>query len=131
MKETNLEKLLRKSFKTPSERNNFYIELLKTKLILLTPENNISTEEGIRESEEKETINFITYEKDIVPIFSSTSKIYEGDVVKNQTSIIAIQGKDLFKLLKGRNFILNPFSEYSKELYQDEVEIFLDVFSSY
>ncbi len=32
MKETNLEKLLRKSFKTPSERNNFYIELLKTKL---------------------------------------------------------------------------------------------------
>jgi len=53
MKETNLEELLRKSFTQPSERDNFYIELLNTKLILLTPENDVKEKEGIREFRRK------------------------------------------------------------------------------
>jgi len=129
MKETNLEELLRKSFTEPSERNNFYIELLKTKLILLESENDIKEEEGIRESEENESISFITFEEGIVPIFSSISKIHEDDDYKNHTSIIAILGKDLFKNLKGLTFILNPFSDYRKKLESDGIEEILNTFS--
>jgi hypothetical protein len=129
MKETNLEVLFRKSFTEPSERNNFYIELLKTKLILLTPENDVKEEEGIRESEENESINFIIFEEGIVPIFSSISKIYEDDYYKNHTSIMAILGKDLFNFLKGRTFVLNPFSDYRRKMEPGEIEQVLDIFS--
>ena len=129
MKETNLEELLRKSFTEPSERDNFYMELLNTKLILLEPKNDIKEEEGIRVLKKAEAINFITFEEGIVPIFSSISKIYENDDYKNYPSIMAILGKDLFNFLKGRNFILNPFSNYRKKLESGEIEQVLDIFS--
>ena len=129
MKETNLEELLRKSFTEPSERDNFYMELLNTKLILLEPKNDIKEEEGIRVLKKAEAINFITFEEGIVPIFSSISKIYENDDYKTYPSIMAILGKDLFKYLKGCNFILNPFSDYRKKMESGEIEQVLDIFS--
>ena len=43
--------------------------------------------------------------------------------------MLAMKGIKLFELLKEKTFILNPFSEYRKELFLNEIEQILDEFS--
>ncbi len=50
-------------------------------------------------------------------------------MLKKQNPLVAIVGKVLFKLMKGRTFILNPFSKFRKKLDPDEIEYMLTEFS--
>ncbi|MBK8873845.1 MAG: SseB family protein [Bacteroidetes bacterium] len=57
-----------------------------------------------------------------IPVFTSTERIFDKGVVKEQVEFMQMKGENLFRLAKGATFLLNPYSDYGKELLSDEVE---------
>jgi len=123
--ENELEKLLINAANDVSARSSFYEKLLRNELIVLTNSNSDS-EQGTKILEEDTTVQFLTFDSGQIPIFSSTNRIFDKGVVKEQVSYMGIKGQDLFEMTKGANFILNPYSDYGKELTSHEIESLLN-----
>jgi hypothetical protein len=61
-----------------------------------------------------------------IPVFTSTDRIFDKGIIKSQVPFMAMKGADLFNLAKGAKFILNPYSDFGKELLREEVANMLD-----
>jgi len=123
--ENELEKILMKASTEMSARNEFYTKLLWNELIVLTNEQNES-EEGIRTLEKDTTVQIVTFENGQIPVFTSRNRIFDKGVIKEQVPFMALKGQDLFSIAKGATFILNPYSDYGKELIPQEIENLLN-----
>jgi len=123
--ENELEKTLMKASSDSSYRNSFYTKLLWNDLVMLTNGHN-ETDEGVRILEKDTTVQFVTFENGQIPIFTSTNRIYDKGVIKEQVPFISMKGQDLFGFTKGATFILNPYSDYGKELIPQEIESLLN-----
>lgn len=123
--ENELEKVLMKAADDASFRNEFYTKLLWSELYVLSAGHN-EADAGVKVLEEDTTIQFATFETGQIPIFTSTNRIFDKGVVKHQVPFIAMKGQDLFKFTKGESFILNPYSDYGKELVPLEIEELLN-----
>ncbi len=118
-----LESILRKASAEPAYRADFYKKLLSEQLVVLTANTGIS--EGERVLEENTNVDIATLQDGRIPVFSSTSRIFDKGVIKEQVPFLEMKGEDLFNLATGATFILNPFSDYSKELLPHEIESLL------
>ena len=114
--ENELESCLMKASSDMSARNEFYTKLLWNELIVLTNEHKES-EEGRKILEQDTEVQFVTLENGQIPVFTSTNRIFDKGIVKEQ---------DLFGFTKGATFILNPYSDYGKELIPQEIESLLN-----
>jgi len=123
--ENELEKTLMAAATDSSARKEFYVKLLWNDLIVLTNEHN-NSKEGISILEEDTSVQFITLENGQIPIFTSTNRIFDKGIVKQEVPFMALKGKDLFGIAKGATFILNPYSDYGKELMPREIENLLN-----
>jgi hypothetical protein len=125
--ENELEKALVRAVKDPDAAPDFYRLLLSSDLLVLGSveghENDtaaFSVAPGSKISLVPGTRNGSQY----LPIFSSLARMQ--DYVKQESKYLSINGRDLLDFTRGAPVILNPASEYGKELTADQVRQLLD-----
>lgn len=118
--ENHLETILRKAATDAAYRPEFYKRLISEKLVVITSKNNLPN--GSRTLEKGANVNIFTLQDGKIPIFTSTRKIFENGIINEEVPFLEMQGADLFNLTKGATFILNPYSEFGKELLPNEIE---------
>jgi len=120
--ENELERALVKAVKNPASAPDFYRLLLESDLLVM------GTAEGQEGATEEfslapgSQISLVTSLKDghqYLPVFSSVTRMQE--FVKQESKYLSIRGHDLLDLTRGAPVILNPASEYGKELTAEQV----------
>jgi len=119
-----LEQLLQKAAIEPAFRAEFYERLLTDELVVITRNSNLP--QGNQILQQDTPVNIVSYEDGKIPVFTSTDRIFDKGVVKEQVEYMQLKGKNLFGLAKGATFLLNPYSDYGKELLPDEIERLLN-----
>jgi hypothetical protein len=119
-----LEQLLQKAANEPAFRAEFYNRLLTDELVVLTHNSNLS--EGNQTLQQDTFVNIVSYDDGKIPVFTSTERIFDKGIVKEQVEYLQMIGKNLFGIAKGATFILNPYSDYGKEILPNEVESLLN-----
>lgn len=115
-----LETLVQKAVTEPAYRAEFYKRLLSDDLVVLTEKSGLP--EGNRILEQNTKVNIVSYADGKIPVFTSTERIFDKGIVKEQVEYMQMKGENLFGLAKGATFLLNPYSDYGKELLPNEVE---------
>ncbi len=54
----------------------------------------------------------------MMPIFTTTDRIFDKGIVKEQVRFLQMKASNLFEIAKGTTFILNPYSDLAKNFYQ-------------
>jgi len=119
-KKSTLEQLLQKAATEPAFRGEFYKRLLTDELVVLT--KNSSLPKGKHTLKTDTSVSLVSYPDGKIPVFTSTERIFDKGVVKEQVEYMQMKGKDLFELAKGATFLLNPYSDYGKELLSKEID---------
>ena len=119
--ENELEHSLMQAGAKPSAQRDFYQKLLWNELFVLT-NGHSNHEEGFHSLEKDTTVDFVVFEGGQIPVFTSTNRIFDKGIIKEQMPFLSMKGQDLFTVAKGATFILNPYSEYGKELIPEEIE---------
>jgi hypothetical protein len=125
--ENELEKALVRAVKEPHTALDFYRLLLASDLLVL----------GTVEGQEAATaafslapggrINLVPGTRNggqYLPVFSSLARMQ--DYVKQESKYLSVNGRALLDLTRGAPIVLNPASEYGKELNPEEVRQLLD-----
>ena len=126
--ENELERALVKAAKDSAAAPDFYRLLLESDLLVM------GTVEGQENATDKFTlapggkINLVTGMKKgggtFLPVFSSLLRMQ--DYVKQESKYLRVNGRALLDLTRGAPVVLNPASEYGKELTPEEVAQLLD-----
>lgn len=121
----NFETLLQKVAGNPAYQIEFSRRLLSEKLVIIT--NAGVAPEGIQFLQEGTMVNIFSFDDGTIPVFTSTDRIFDKGIIKEQVNFLELTGKDLFSnLAVGQAFILNPYSENGKELHPKEIASLLD-----
>lgn len=115
------EALLAQAVRDPAHQPEFYRRLLLESLVVITSYNPVDMETRTRTTEPDETIDVVSWEDNVVPIFTSADRIFDGKVIQQQVSIVQMKGRSLLQMLQNKTLLLNPFSNYSKELLSAEI----------
>ena len=115
--ENDLEQVLMKAVKDALHRKEFYTKLLWSELYLLTDGHH----KGVKYLEKGTTVNLIIFKTGQIPVFTSANRIFDKGINKGKVPYIVLKGQNLFALAKGATFILNPYSDYGRELDQQEI----------
>jgi hypothetical protein len=97
--------------------------LLSTKLLLITFDHFKT--DGYHLVEKDTPVDIYTYSNGEVPVFSSTERIFDNNVHSEKVKYIAMEGQMLFTILKNKNLVLNPNSEYSMEFNPNDIKLLL------
>lgn len=125
--ENELERALVKAVENPAVAPEFYRLLLASDLLVM------GTVEGQEDATEQFTlapggkVNLVTGTKDggtFLPIFSSLLRMQE--YARKECKYLSINGRALLELTRGAPIVLNPASEYGKELTPRQVDYLLD-----
>lgn len=114
-----LEVLLQRAATDPACRSEFYRRLLMAELFVISKPMDVPA--GTRTMQEGDSIEILSLNDGRLPIFTSSDRIYDKGIVTEQVHYIKAPGKELFNLTKGATLVLNPFSDYGKELVPDEI----------
>jgi hypothetical protein len=120
-----LDDLLKKAATDPAARPAFYKQLLTDDLIVITDKQE-NFEEGTRMFQENTKINIASFPDGSIPVFTSTERIFEKGIVKEQVPYLKMKGADLLNLVQKAKLLLNPYSDFGKELLPDEISRILD-----
>lgn len=120
-----LEQLLEMATNDPAYRPQFYDELMRSELFVLhVPERNAESRRGMLHLEKDTQIKLVEFQAEdghrVIPMFTSVKAIQEG--AETDESYLMIDVKTLFEITKGASYILNPYSNYSKDFLPEEVE---------
>lgn len=130
MAENELERLMQESFQDSSKIENFYAMLLSSELFVLTAKADVV--EGRRIVEEDSEVSLINYQMadgtPFVPVFTSLPELQRS--IEEELSYMAMDGWNLFSLIRGSNIVLNPASEYGWHLKADDLEGILQHFGT-
>lgn len=118
-----LESLLMKAATEPAYRAELYKRLLSDNLIIITQDSKMT--EGKQILEKDTQVKIISYPDGKIPVFTSTQRIFDKGIVTEQVNYLEMKGENLFELTKGATFLLNPYSDYGKELLPDEIDSML------
>ena len=121
--ENELEKTLMQAATNSFKRDEFYMKLLWNELIVLTNKTDL---EGAQVLKENTTVQFVTFDNGKIPVFTSTNRIFDKGIIKEEVPFMALKGQNLFEITKGATFTLNPYSDYGKELIPNEIERLLN-----
>ena len=123
--QNDLEALMQAAVEDARRIPAFYKTLLETEIYILTPEAPMKS--GQRRSMKfREKLNIATVEFQglrWLPAFTSKSRI--SDYVKEPEVCLGAVAKNLFEMLPGSNFWLNPLSECQKPMPASEVALLM------
>jgi len=122
--ENRLETVLRKAATEAAFRPEFYEKLLSEKLVVLTAKTTLP--DGVQTLEKDTDVGIVSLQDGKIPVFTSTGKIFDKGIIKEEVPFLEMKGEDLFNLAKGATFVLNPYSDYGKELLPNEIESILN-----
>jgi hypothetical protein len=120
--ENELERALVKAVKNPAAASDFYRLLLESDLLVM---GTAQGQEGATEVftlAPGSNLNLVTGLKDghqFLPVFTSVLRMQ--DYVKQESRYLSVNGRALLELTRGAPVILNPASEYGKELTAEQV----------
>lgn len=123
--ENEIEKCLMQATSNFSAQKQFYQKLMWNQLFVLTSEKSISEVEN-QTLENDINVQFVIFENGQIPVFTSINRIFDKGIIKEKVPYLSIKGQDLFKSLNGATFILNPYSDFVKELIPEEIETLLN-----
>lgn len=119
-----LEQLLQKAASEPAYRAEFYKRLLTDEVVVITQNSNLK--EGDQILQQDTAVNIVSFPDGRIPVFTSTDRIFDKGVIKEQVEYMQMKGENLCRLAHGATFLLNPYSDYGKELLPDEIERLLN-----
>lgn len=125
--ENELEKALVRAVKEPHAAPDFYRLLLTSDLLVLGSVEGHESDTEAFNAEAGSNVRLVTGLKDggqYLPVFSSLARMQE--YVKEESKFLTVNGRALLDLTRGAPLILNPASEYGKELTADQVRQLLD-----
>jgi hypothetical protein len=120
-----LEKLMQAAASDPKQIPKFYRALIESELYVLTPDADVSPGSP-RSLRPHEKLNIATVEFSGLrwhPAFTAKERI--SAYLKEPEACLGAKARDLFALLPGSNFWLNPQCECQKPLPADEVSLLL------
>ncbi|MBJ7427548.1 MAG: SseB family protein [Bacteroidia bacterium] len=123
--ENELEQNLIKAASNISAQKEFYRKLLWNQIYVLTDEQSVS-KEAFQTMKKDIKVKFITFEDGQIPVFKSINRIFDKGIIKEEVPYLSLKGQHLFDVAKGATFILNPYSEYGKELIPEEIMNLMD-----
>ncbi|WP_184544735.1 SseB family protein [Mucilaginibacter sp. FT3.2] len=123
-KELTFEALLKKAVVEPAYLIDFYPRILSEKFFVLTKESMVPQGSFITNGNTKVQVR--TLNNGSVPVFTSTDRIFDSGVIKTEVCFLELKGKDLLKMLTGKTLIINPYSDFGKEILPSEIERILD-----
>src|SRR5262249_52101067 len=115
--ENELEKALVRAAKEPGAAPDFYRLLLSSDLLVLGSVEGHENDTEVFNAEAGSNVRLIPGVKDgaqYLPVFSSLARMQ--DYVKQESKYLSVNGRALLDLTRGAPVILNPASEYGKEL---------------
>jgi hypothetical protein len=115
-----LDMLVKKAVTEPAFRAEFYKRLLSDELVVIT--NKSKLEKGGQILQIGTNVNLVSYPDGKIPVFTSTERIFDKGVIKEKVEYLRMKGENLFDLTKGATFLINPYSDYGKELLPEEIE---------
>jgi len=118
------EELLKKAADEPAYRSEFIKKILTEKLVVITKEP--SGPEGYFIAQKDTSIKILSLPDGSIPVFTSTERIFDKGVIKEQVNFVEFKGEDLFNLVKGAKLILNPYSDYGKKFTAEEIQNLLN-----
>jgi hypothetical protein len=122
--ENKLEEALVAAVKNPATAPNFYRLLLESDLLVLGAVEGQDMGQAKFSLEPGGRLALVTGEKSdgqkFLPVFTSLARMQA--YVKDEAKYLAIKGRDLFETTRGAPLLLNPASEYGKELSPQEIE---------
>ena len=119
----NLEELLQKAASEPAYRMQFYDRLLSDDIVVLTDKKG-NTENGILKA--GSSVNIISLNDGKIPVFTSPERILDKGIIKDQVPYLQMNGRSLFEMTAGATLMLNPYSDFGKELLPAEIEQLLN-----
>jgi hypothetical protein len=125
--ENELEEALVRAVKDPGAAPDFYRLLLSSELLVLGSVEGHETDTTAFSVAPGSKISLVTGTRNggqYLPIFSSLARMQE--YVKQESKYLSLNGRDLLDFTRGAPVILNPASEYGKELTADQVRQLLD-----
>ncbi|MBS1560246.1 MAG: enhanced serine sensitivity protein SseB C-terminal domain-containing protein [Bacteroidetes bacterium] len=123
-KENRLEYVLRIAATDPTFRPELYERLLSDTLVVLTAEMNKTGESKIYERGAE--VDLVSLPDGKIPVFTSTERIYDKGVIREEVQTLQLKGEDLFHLAAGATFVINPYSDHGKYLLPNEIERMLE-----
>lgn len=118
--ELDLEALLQKAAVDPGYRTEFYNRLLTDKLVIIIENGALAQGEHLLQKNTK--VKIVSYPDGRIPVFTTAQRIFDGGVIKEEVNFLEMKGVDLFELAQGATLVLNPYSDYGKELHPDEIQ---------
>jgi len=131
----NLEELLEHAANQPAHLAAFYKQLLSENVLVIDQNSDIGN--GPQILKEDSLVRFAAFPDGTIPIFTSVERIFDEGIMNKEISYMRIKGKDLFEIADGATFVLNPYSNFSKELIPVEIkklltgEIFSNIHSTF
>jgi len=125
--ENELEKALVRAVNEPHAAPDFYRLLLSSDLLVLGSVEGHESDTEVFNAEAGSNVKLVAGVKDggqYLPVFSSLARMQE--YVKQESKYLSVNGRALLDLTRGAPVILNPASEYGKELTADQVRQLLD-----
>ena len=119
-----LEKIFEEAIKEPGKRIEFYKTLLEEKVYAIIP---IDSDEDIKDGKyvKDNKVRLLTLknqnEIEFFPVFTSVEEIRKA-FPKHNVGYVEGPGRWYFNLVRGKNVILNPFSENAKPFVPQEIE---------
>ncbi len=123
--ENELEQSLMQAASSVAAQKEFYQKLLWSQLYVLTGKESV-TKEGVQVLEKDTTVQLVAFEGGQIPVFTSANRINDKGIVKEELYYMSLKAQDLFGMAKGATFVLNPYSDYGKELIPEEIECLLN-----
>jgi len=125
--ENELERALVRAVEEPAAAPDFYRLLLSSELLVLGSVEGHESATDAFSVAPGSNVKLVTGLKDggqYLPLFSSLARMQ--DYVKEESKFLRVNGRALLDLTRGAPIILNPASEYGKELTPDQVQQLLD-----
>jgi hypothetical protein len=119
-----LEMLVQKAATEPGYRAEFYRRLLLDELFVITQNSGLPIGDQTLKQDTK--VNIVSFSDGKIPLFTSPERIFDKGVIKEQVEYLMMKGENILRLSKGVTFLLNPYSDYGKELLPEEVERILN-----
>jgi len=120
-----LEKSLIQGASDPAHRPQFYKDLVASNLFFIQEGDLLESTSGVVEKDTKIQIQNIELEGRLyIPVFSSLVRLEE--VVQREVNYMAMNALDFMKITRGSDLILNPGSDYGKELVKGEIAGLID-----
>lgn len=120
-----LEELLQRAGNEPKFRPEFYRRMLTDELIVVMERSQQPENTGDDDDDDSD-VTIASFPDGAIPVFTSMDRIYDKGVNKEQLPVMQMQGDKLLALLKGRMLVVNPYSDFGKQLLPEEVDRMLD-----